>query len=866
VSFMDLFFYGALFCLGLFVLMGLVGSFVTLSWATRRIGLGSKEVYLASGDRAAVIQLLQRIRGAPDTTQALDEAITALQNRATIPAADVLPPPVSNPTATMPTPVAASTPSTATPVDAPPSSASPPVVTPPAQPAFDLRRWLALDNITLLLYLGAALFVIAVGVFVGSNWGEIGGLARWSIVAGSALAFFGLGEFFVRGNPVLARAGETFRSLGLVLLPLVALAYDRFVLDGDAPPLFWVLAGTALALLYYMLYRWSRAGRLTAYLSGLSLGIVALLLPDALGLASIWKAHALLVLAGALLAVTWKMEPDGPALLPRLLAGRASPLIESHLLLGALALLGSAAILGATWDAFPPVPLPNTSYFILLTALLAWVSLWFRSAWLVGAATLASGMVVWSAAQFVSSEVATWTLLLGWNALALALFVLAPFVERWIPHARVALTGGALLWTTAALLAITLPYDTPPSRMAAASLLATAFFAATAARFRTVVPFWPALFTLHIGILYALQLVRSDSDTLVMPTLIWLVLAALWLLADARLRPAWMGRFWAAAFAAEALWIIFFASWDAPAAALAGPLLVVGWLILAARRQEGWAASAAIVQSVYAIFAVAAFADLPSNLLPPLLFVPAAALVLATPWLPAYAQPASEGTALAVLLFSPVVGYFGEELGLPEPRWLGQTATAQVTLLLAAAFFVAWGWAQRRRPLVATGGVLLYLLYAWIALERDVTALQAYSVPLAVLLFAFAWLFPNQRRVLEVASAFVLLVPASFQSLGSDELLYSLLLGAWSLVLLGVGISLSRRVLITAGSVGLLLAALRQLWAVISALPPGVIIGLVGLVLMAVAILLTLRRDTLLRLRERGSDYWEQLGHDEQVQ
>jgi hypothetical protein len=77
-------------------------------------------------------------------------------------------------------------------------------------------------------------------------------------------------------------------------------------------------------------------------------------------------------------------------------------------------------------------------------------------------------------------------------------------------------------------------------------------------------------------------------------------------------------------------------------------------------------------------------------------------------------------------------------------------------------------------------------------------------------------------------------------------LLYTLLLGAWGGLLLVAGITLGRRTLVVMGIVGLVVASVRQLWSVISSLPPGVLIGLVALVLMGAAIWLILNRNRLL--------------------
>ena len=412
----------ACLCMGstVFALIGLMN---TLRWLAS-ILFKSDEVRLGTSQREAVVKLLQDVRDEPDPIEALDEVISGLIQKSTIPAGEPLPLPPAEPT-----PQEKS--ESQEPVLLPPSDDIPrlppsspdepakspsryaisssrvayplpvdsPIPLPPKEqettevakrsssflPALferkttDLstavfpekpsrssvrRNWLSLDNITLLLYLGAALVVIAAGAFVGSSWGAISGIARWGIVAVFAALFLGTGEAFIRQSEVLKRAGETFRGVGMLLLPFVALAYDRFVLDGDAPPLFWVIVSAVLAALYYWLYHVTSTERLTAYLSTFSLGVLAILLPDTLGLDNGWQASALLAMSGALFAVAWQVEPDGRRLLKRLQAGQVSILAESHLIIGVLYLIGSwPLVLFYTFGEQPAI----TAYFVFYT-------------------------------------------------------------------------------------------------------------------------------------------------------------------------------------------------------------------------------------------------------------------------------------------------------------------------------------------------------------------------------------------------------------------------------------------------------------------------------------------------------------------
>ncbi|HYN88471.1 MAG TPA: hypothetical protein VER55_08065, partial [Ardenticatenaceae bacterium] len=288
---------------------------------------------------------------------------------------------------------------------------------------------------------------------------------------------------------------------------------------------------------------------------------------------------------------------------------------------------------------------------------------------------------------------------------------------------------------------------------------------------------------------------------------------------------------------------------------------------VAVRRQSEILAAVAVGQ-VTLLAAWLTLDYLPAVAAPFVAFGLALALLWAAPRAPGRSLRWLEPLALAYALAAPLAGILAEFLGAPAQPLLGLgvVSAGQLALLLTTVLFVARGWLLRRRLLTTTGAFLLYLLSAWIAAERGATAIQLYTLPLGVLVFALAWLFPESRHEWELGAATIVLLPAGLQSLAYADLLYSILLGAWGLALLVVGVSLSRRIPITAGASGLLVAALRQLWNIVATLPTWAIIGIVGLALMALAVLLLLRRDRLLRIGELGAGYWARLGEVESRQ
>ncbi len=927
-------------------------------------------------DREVVIQALTQIRATSDPVAALDRALAALQRpgdwrsalyqsttypprraEATPPqsaapsAAPLLPPAVARP----PTePVASgSGPTVSTP--------SAPITPPPAAPPVAAQgrewavNWAMPNTTTLLLYLGAALMVIAIAVFTVTGWASLSPLTRWGVVLLVALAFLLTGEWLVRVSAPLRQAGETFRGLGTALLPFVALAYDRFVLNGQTSAQFWTVTGAALAGLHYLFYRVSHPGRLNAYLSALSLGIFALALPALFGLGIGPQGLALLVFTAALLLIAWRFAPDGPALLRVFLRGQVHPLAESHLVMAALGLLGSTMALNAFDDTVYAL------YFAGLTLVCLGLSRWFQDRLSVALALLFGGfaslaLAVRSHSTLDMTEAAALT------AWAWLLWLIAPWTTGRLPGGRPLFRGGAAAWAVvAALLAQALA---PGGWQVALLGALTVLLALAASRER-----WPRLLVgawavLHLAVLALLRWLATGPPSATVPTLVWLALAAVWWVGLRWRRPAWAGPVLGVLFCLETATIPLFASAvevlrstrgselrfgvSEPILTLAAPLLAVGWAAWSQWRRDRRVLGVAVVLALYALTAIAYSLNLPANLYAVLVLVLGVALVTLERRAPDYARPLLLPTGLILVMGAAWMGNLAVEgLRMRPPLALSQAATSQA-LLVSAALVYAWqtwsrrseglalittalvygvtvwltldylpeaalplvvlalglasqavgryapgrsaaliddlgllatvitpvmfllsawlldvtpiragelalllsaaslagrGWRQARRGLVALGGLHLYLLFASVALaDARWIQLQVYTAPLALLVLAYGWLYPASRRELELASATILLGGGAIDVLLSGAWSYILLLGGWGLLLLAVGITLQRRVLLVMGIVGLIAASLRPLWGVITALPPGLVIGLVALVLMGVAVWLILNR------------------------
>lgn len=109
------------------------------------------------------------------------------------------------------------------------------------------REPVQLDNITLLLYFGAFLFLASAGLFVALT-GAYGPLRVFTVLAVMAALYFG--GFWLHDNkPKLQQAGYTFIGMGMMLAPLAGLATYSYVMRSQ-PHLVWFMTSVLCLALY----------------------------------------------------------------------------------------------------------------------------------------------------------------------------------------------------------------------------------------------------------------------------------------------------------------------------------------------------------------------------------------------------------------------------------------------------------------------------------------------------------------------------------------------------------------------------------------------------------------------------------------
>ncbi|HSX00701.1 MAG TPA: hypothetical protein VLF67_00525, partial [Candidatus Saccharimonas sp.] len=124
-----------------------------------------------------------------------------------------------------------------------------------------------LDNINVLLYLGAFLIVVSAGIFVGANFSTLSGGFKTGFLALFTALFYGVGLTLYLRFAKLRPAGAVFTAIGLILIPMVGLAAYNFTSAHEVGRLLWF--GTSLiALGAYVLTLLVTRQTYVAYLMG----------------------------------------------------------------------------------------------------------------------------------------------------------------------------------------------------------------------------------------------------------------------------------------------------------------------------------------------------------------------------------------------------------------------------------------------------------------------------------------------------------------------------------------------------------------------------------------------------------------------
>ena len=730
---------------------------------------------------------------------------------------------------------------------------------PPSGPASGpaLAPFLSEHAISIVLYLGAFLVVAAVIIYLGYNWGRVGGAVKLGALLGLTIGFFAAAGICVPRASVRL-AGQTFLALGAILVPAnVAAAYAFVFAEGPlAQAAFWLLGAGSAGVLYGALSV-RLDSRAYGALATLAVPVAAAALATLVGLSGAWWAPA-----AELALVPFIAAADSR---PRLALAAVGRGVACALLpLGALVSISALGWAGVDrWAA---------SVGLLVMALATgreairhgglWAAGPLAACLLLPLAALAAAEVRPVGAYAVSLAATSWIYVLVARRLAEkpALFLdLAGAVVSWLPP--------LLVWNESGLVA---------GLLAATALL----FAAIGWARQASVLLYPALLAADLAFVRLVGTFGApDSPAWRLGAVLWPLGLVWWGAAAASPRHR-SHPFWAAALltgaAAAALAVerpelaALMAGSFAVASALAtwrlaepvGLVACAPWLMLAVYQAVAWGGfgdSARLAAVGLAAWPFVPFFGVRGRMAPP-----------------ATTSPDGKGRTRPI-------GDLSSRLRLgwaDAARWVaaGVAGLASLALLearsvtLDAAGSVTDVWlmlgaiALAGRSRTAALGAALALVPAFIAgiARTHATDAQAYALPIGLYLLTVAHLArrgqgPGRAQAasgMAILGVVTLLAPGLVQSLDGARLDYALLSAVEGLALAVWGIATRWRPLVAGGVSAIVAVALRQLFDAVHALPSWVILGGAGLALLAGAVALLLLRD---RLRVAGrvvSDRW----------
>jgi hypothetical protein len=678
----------------------------------------------------------------------------------------------------------------------------------------------SLDNINLLLFLGAFLVVVSAGIFVGYNFSTLSGGFKTGFLALFATTFYVSGIVLYLRAPKLRPAGTTFTGIGLVLVPLVGLAAYNFTSAHDNGPAVWFVTSLATLVLYAFTLAATRQTYITYFMAFTTLSLFESSV-SLFNLPVYWFGWGMgataIVLATLARWRGWWTEAKDSLLLS------ANLFVPLSLL---LTLFQSAD----NW----PTPLGIT--FALAGMFYVFMSERFYNHrygqyyWLAAVVSLpaALGLGLWNALggpaiAVVLSGVAAAYLALDWLA-----------AKQFDRHHRELLgVVGALLPVVSALLS-----TDSPGRLTLYLLIATAVSAVFSVRLRE-----PAL--AFIAIMASLFVPYVALHQLLQPPLGYGAIAAAYLL----LALALFG------------WRRFIGSWDhnshtigitgylmallvALVFAVADSslaLLLVGALVSAAlywasgyEHQPAFMYPASFVKYLAATQLVRLW-DLPNGIYAVVIIV-VGSISYGVGY---YLSDQARGQALR---YSAIMAtLLGAAFGLS-----GDPLSPIASLALGGGLLIAEARRQGKPEIMEVGGGIIIVAFNWFMAHESVTNLQVHAWPWTLYFVYLA--YRRRLRGHQVYDGYVSLalgiitLTIAGQALAPDGQLYGLELICIAVVLVFIGSALHYRLVKWWGAGTLILEVLYQIRDFLFALPKYLISAALGVALLAVAIVLLQRR------------------------
>lgn len=125
----------------------------------------------------------------------------------------------------------------------------------PVSPREKINPFYLLENINVLLFIGAFLVVISVAILVGSNYEAVSDGLKMLLATLLVGGFYASGLWLYKNKPKLRPAGVTFASIGMILVPMLGVAYRNFMAPDERLSVVWFGASIGTVAAYALATR-----------------------------------------------------------------------------------------------------------------------------------------------------------------------------------------------------------------------------------------------------------------------------------------------------------------------------------------------------------------------------------------------------------------------------------------------------------------------------------------------------------------------------------------------------------------------------------------------------------------------------------
>ncbi|MEN9327676.1 MAG: hypothetical protein RI947_484 [Candidatus Parcubacteria bacterium] len=700
-----------------------------------------------------------------------------------------------------------------------------------------LANWYSENSINMLLYIGAFLIVASAALFVGFQWEDIEGSIKVFILMLITLGFLVSGVLFYR-QPKIMNAGIVFSGIGSLLVPLCGFAYYSFYLKNTGATLgmTWLATSVISGILYIFFLKYFKSSFYT-YSAGLSTVSFSLAAVQNAGLDKSYYILAGIFSSFILLLIRlYFVKPQKTDVILRPLE------ICSNIVMGASLFFGF--ILGASEDLLFQMEGTVSVFIASLYYIVSYYSLGI--AWQLALSLILLPVSVFFFTQWQDIPAGPLhyiLMMVGLSYIPLVLYF------RQLKRSMENNVVQIIITVLFIIVTITGMFSdiTGTQRIILLILAASGFGALTVVSKHYGYIFLASLNTAVAMIVASDDIFHLSAKPYILTQYLLIVGIAIFVV-GIRVREQLSLR--RSLFSSSALFLVFayfgalrYDNYLAEVALVITAVLLVSAYYLKLPK-IAYFSNAALYFTVYFFIE---YLKIDSLLYPFIFCTLSAGLYAVSHIIPDEYVTIYKNSGFAGLLATPILyGIYAR-----DSYYRRDHKELELNALLTA--YVATGiyaYEAVKRSTASLGyfaSAVGMITVLWHISYSGVTEVQYYTGPLGVYFMSLAYTRKmrndeDNRRWLDFCALFFIIVPAMFQSFGSEGLNYSLLLGGYGLLLVLAGITINYLRYTYGGIFAIVISVFAQTYGIIFNIPRWLLIGLIGLVFLVSAVYLLQNR------------------------